>query len=334
MACRAALFGAVLHFFPVAAVGSEGEISLVRQATPLSEVTFEAAKLQVQGSKITAEIDGTFSSPQHSLLVQLKAPKVDPATRKFRVVIECTALSTPMMVSLVSQKGAVRSETVQIQLKTSEDFASFKRSLLEPAPRLTHFTVGLGMASLTYGQPGIASFNQVALSGRASVLRDIPKFRIWADLSAYSTLLPLSSSIEGTSLRQFGLNLRVGRKILQFAGDWDLIVSGGGFYTSTVSNQGDFGFRDLYGAQIQPAITRPLGRRGEALTFYGKYVPLFARSLNEREIAVGAQLQRALPNDRVLNLNLDYSDIAFNTTTSGGGLVFSRNTVLSASIQF
>jgi hypothetical protein len=68
--------------------------------------------------------------------------------------------------------------------------------------------------------------------------------------------------------------------------------------------------------------------------FYGKYVPLFSFALDEREFALGAQLMRELPGSRVLGVHVDYSDIAFNVSAAGGGVVVSRNTVIGASLGF
>lgn len=280
--------------------------------------------------RVSVAVEGSLSNSDTSIISGYEPVPVDPKTLGFKVPVDARGPVTPFALTVISVDGTVKQEEVQVVAK---DWTSFIRSLQAPPEKKQNWYAGLSLASLSYSQTGKPSLSQVALGAKASYGRKLPWEGWSSEANIYGTVLPLSTSIEGLSLSQVGVNLRAGRAVWsrgsKSAALTTVSVFGGGFYTSTVSSNSSFGFKNLMGIQIYPEAIHRLDARN-SLGAYVKFAPLFGFSFTNRELAIGASWVRKPLRARSFSVSADYSDISF--VSSGGTTISSRNLVLGVAL--
>jgi len=274
-----------------------------------------------QGFLITLPLKGNFTLVDGALLLRDSAIELKPETGAFSLRVALSGAVTPIMLTQVAADGTVKQEEVQI---AALDWNRLMRQLRGEISPATTWNAGLGLASLNYTQSGSQPLSQFSLSGKLSYSRPLGFGNLDLQGNLYGTLLPLTSSVDGVYVRQIGLNLRVGRSILTIRGGYNVLLYGGGFYSSAYSADDSRGFKNLMGLQAYPAVQKRLNAR-QRLDVYLKVVPLFGLSLEERELAVGASWSYLTLKGRVWSAQVDWSDILINA--SGGERVQSRNVV-------
>ncbi len=303
----------------------------------LSEVTLRTGPVEptvAEGApgtfRVSVPVEGSISSADTSILSGYEPVPVDPKTLSFKVPVDARGPVTPFALTVISVDGTVKQEEVQVVAK---DWASFIQSLQPPAEKKQNWSGGLSLASLSYSQTGKPSLSQMAIGAKVDYRRKLPREGWSSGANIYGTVLPLSTSIDGVSLSQVGVNLRAGRAVwsrgYKSSALTTVSVFAGGFYTSTVSSNSSFGFKNLMGLQIYPEATHRLDARN-SLVGYFKFAPLFGFSLTDREFALGASWARKPIRSRNYSVVVDYSDISFET--AAGTKISSRNLVLGVSL--
>ena len=280
--------------------------------------------------RVSVPVEGSISSAETSVISGYEPVPVDPKTLRFKVAVDTRGPVTPFALTVISVDGTVKQEEVQIVAK---DWASFTQSLQPPAEKKQSWSGGFSLASLGYSQSGKPSLSQIAFGAKISYSRMLPWAGWTAGANLYSTVLPVSTSIDGLSLSQMGLNLRAGRSVWTRGSKASALttisVLGGVFYTSTVSSNSSFGFKNLMGIQIYPELEHRLDARN-SLGTYLKFAPLFGFSFTNRELAVGASWIRKPLRARSYSLSLDYSDISF--VSAAGTAISSKNAVVGVGL--
>ncbi len=172
----------------------------------------------------------------------------------------------------------------------------------------------LGISSIKSTQTGKSDYSTLVMTAKFSMnYRIVPKK--WdLGLSAYSTALHLTKSSD-VKAYFMGFNARLGYLFPIFSTDWFLSLYGGYYYTTTFVTADAFGYKNLGGPQIYPAI-RKVFDHGAVASGYFKFSPVASSlsllKLSNREIAAGLGYSWILPEQQSIGINVDYSNVAFN----------------------
>jgi len=277
--------------------------------------------------RINVTVEGEFTTPDNSLLSNLAPIPLDGSKGHFKLKVDARGPMTPIVLTEVSAEGNLVQE--ELQLVTERWETAIHE--LKNGPQSRHrITPGFGLAFLNYQQTGTEDFSQVSLSAKATYIYFITP-RLWnIELNGYGTVLPLSSSVDGLSLKQLGFNARMGYFFWPQEGSLRVGVSGGLFYTSAVSSNNLFGFSGLAGAQFSPTLFKAFSA-WDTGSAYLKLVPLFRRSFADREVAAGFGWFHTVFGGRTYSVSFDFSDIRFKPSDTEQ--IDSRNLVLGGSLS-
>jgi len=93
----------------------------------------------------------------------------------------------------------------------------------------------------------------------------------------------------------------------------------GYYYTTSFSSGLDFGYQNLQGPQIYPAIQR-FFRKGDSLSFYFKFSPVANNfnllAISNREIATGFTYAYPLNSNHLATLSFDLANIQINQSAT------------------
>jgi hypothetical protein len=225
--------------------------------------------------------------------------------------------SSAFHLTAVGPKGEAVTETWTVSF---DDFsAAVQTARSGRPPARFSWSGGLGVSSISYLQTSVPDFSQLGLTAKVGVNYRFVPSRWDLGLSTYLTALPLSSNLAGTKARFVGVNFRVGYATPWLRGPWHLSLQAGGYYASMFVSGSEFGYRNLSGPQVFPAITRTLAR-GDLLQGYFKFSPVTdgtqLLSLSNRELAVGASYVQVTRAKRHLVYSLDWSQLHFGTSGS------------------
>ncbi len=319
---------------PRPAAASLFEFEIQRGAKPISTLNWETLKLEVEVEeeapnvfRFSAKVPGTFSETDGSLLWNYQQVAVKPATRKFELPVDIRGPSTPLKLVAVDPMGTIQEEEV---LLVSKSWAEMLQFLATGGPVGRRYTAGLSIASLSYSEPLVPSFSQVALAGKVGVVMPFSNGLWYLDGNLYGTLQPLSSSIAGTSLRAIGLNVRGGRRVYEFNDQLSLWGQGGWFYTTTISSGREFGFKNLLAPQANPVLTYRINARTQVAAYF-KFAPLFGLNFSERELAFGGGWSSRTLKGFNYGFGFDFSDLQIQVE---GEPLRSTNIVLGGSFSF
>jgi hypothetical protein len=130
-------------------------------------------------------------------------------------------------------------------------------------------------------------------------------------LSAFGTAYQFSKS-SSVNARYLGVNTRLGYFLPPITPDLFLSFYAGYYFTTTFVTNDFFGYKNLGGPQIYPAIRKVLAN-GHVLSGYFKFSPVSSSfsllTLSNREIAGGLAYSILLEDQRSLGVTLDYSNI-------------------------
>jgi hypothetical protein len=170
---------------------------------------------------------------------------------------------------------------------------------------------GIGYSSITTQQNGISDYQTTALTAKLAFNYRL-KPNVWdLGFSGFGTVYQFTQS-SSIRVRYLGLNARVG--YLFQPSDADLFISlyGGWYYASMLVDGNQFGFQNVGGPQIYPAIRYALSN-DHVLTGYFKYSPIASSfalmTLSSREIAAGIGYVFLFPNEKSISIQFDFSDL-------------------------
>ncbi|MCM2322971.1 MAG: hypothetical protein NDJ90_06880 [Oligoflexia bacterium] len=174
------------------------------------------------------------------------------------------------------------------------------------ASRPLSAAVGAAVTRISYSDSHYGAYRAFALTGKAGVTYARSPWDL--QLNGFATLGSLGGR-DGIAARFAGVNLRAGAPVPLFraSGSWSLRLYVGYYYATMFGTEDRFGFRNMHGPQLFPAVSKAFGG-GQEAGFYLKFSPVspvFGRlSLSSRELAGGASWSRG-----AAALTLDLSDI-------------------------
>ncbi|MCC7441417.1 MAG: hypothetical protein IT285_07280 [Bdellovibrionales bacterium] len=140
----------------------------------------------------------------------------------------------------------------------------------QPQPPRIGFTPSLGLGAVRYTQAGKVSINLAALNFKLSFDRRV--FSRWiAGANAFVTAVTFSERPE--SVRFFGMNVRGGYEFPGAPGAWRFRLLAGMYYTTMWVSPERFGYAQVMGPQLYPAVVRELSG-SRSITAYLKYSPI------------------------------------------------------------
>ena len=290
----------------------------------ISGLSFKSTNLPVVmtpkglGLEPKAKIEATFERPEWNiiwnkkwltkeLLVGEKTPKKVPII--FEVPLKGD--STVVELSAIGPIGELESETLIIRLEASKSL--IEESLKKPKKR-SYFFTSLGPSYSSYWEKGIETYKMVALTAKASYqfLLFPPKWDL--AFSGYINALPLYKTTP-TTARFLGLNLRFGYVVQRIKAPWRLSILFGWYYTSLLTSNNSFGYKNMVWPQFFPVITREL-KTGDVVTLNIKFAPMLDGfsfvGLSSHELAMGAGFQHFLNSGHPISLNMDFSNTNIN----------------------
>ena len=278
-------------------------------------------------------IEGSFKEEEAALLQGTQKIETQPGSGRFALKVEVRGPMTPIRILAVDPLGAITEEELLLKAR---DWNGIFQTLSQEYEKTLAFRTGIAAAYLDYsesGKSGIGSFSQISISGTADLSKTFMDRKWYLQGGLYGTLLPTSTSIQGTSMRYLGANARVGVKTWEISPDSVLWTQVGWTYITTFSTGETLGFKNLLSPQINPVLTRRLGPRA-TLNGYFKLAPLYSLSLNERELAGGVSVGWRTIKGTRMGMGVDYSDIRLYPTGESDSEIRSRTWVIGFSMGF
>ncbi len=190
---------------------------------------------------------------------------------------------------------------------------------------------GVSVSSIQTTQTGREDYSTLALTGKVSFnYRIVP--RKW-DLgaNAFGTLLQFTKNTD-KSARYFGANARLGYFFPPISSDLFISLYAGYYFSSTFVTDNYFGFKNVGGPQIYPAVRKVLAN-GNVLAWYFKFSPIASSlslmTLSNNEIASGLSYSVILSGDHSLGIGIDYSSL-----TLSSDLATCKTKSLSLGVQY
>ncbi len=295
--------------------------SLVTFSSPTAEVK----RGILEGQPIVyAVLEGRFTPPEYaaqdwSLISDIKTIRTDEKG-VFRFNLVLAGQVTRVDFVAVSPKGNVYRDQVGViydayDSATTVGASSFKER--------AYLAAGLGVSALDYRDSTRSGISQTTLIGKLSLDQPIGRGPWILGVNFFSTFAEFSKSTT-SSTQIFGANARIGYRVLA-SGRWTLRVYLGLYYTTTYGGSGDFGYSNLMGPQIYPAIAYRLGS-GAVAAIYLKYSLVSSGftfySTDNREFAAGAQyffapFKSGWLGGKCLGLTADFSWLSLKSATLG-----------------
>jgi hypothetical protein len=204
-----------------------------------------------------------------------------------------------------------RKESLEVTLRVESMVAPANAPLKQEKEQKLFLFPGFGVSSIQTVQTGKPDYSTLAVTAKISAnYRIVP--RKWdIGLSAFGTAFQISKSSD-VSARYLGVNSRLGYLFPALTTDLFLSLYAGYYFTSTFVTNDFFGYKNLGGPQIYPAIRKVLSS-GHVISGYFKFSPVSSSfsllTLSNREIAGGVAYSVILPNSHSVAATLDYSNI-------------------------
>jgi hypothetical protein len=261
-------------------------------------------------------ISGAYSKLDETVLlgnnrVPLE-PSKDPAERVFAISIPLTRQYTVLQIAAINPYGIIRQEKIYVEFQNWTRWLAEKEVLGIPQP--TKWSFALGASMISYQETLAADLSQYALTIKGGYGTSLTP-RISIAVGGYYTLLPLTSTEPGKSIRFLGVNGRLGFRVPWPPKPWTLSLMFGGYYTTTTSTPtAEFGFTNMAGPQVFPVLSRALSKR----SLIGSYFKYSAVAAGFNIIPVGSELAGGinysyrLRNNNNLLFSVDAAQLKIN----------------------
>ncbi|MBC7691550.1 MAG: hypothetical protein H7222_07250 [Methylotenera sp.] len=276
------------------------------------------------GPDATFAIQGTYERPNWHLIVDNHTIELD---RKNHFTHEFQARGTAdlaVQFLAIGPKGEIERQLIVIPARLwtpkeeTHDASSDKRTFISPSVLLTRFR---------HSETNVSVYESTAVTLKASFNHTLVPERWDLGVTSFFTAFQLSKPSEvqllksrtvltDVSVRYFGLNIRAGYVLPKLVESCRFVIYGGGYYTTMIVSQNQFGFTNLSGPQIYPSLRKSF-QKGDTLGAYLKYSPVSNRfvvlNFSNREIAAGLAytFRDRILNGMPLSASFDYSNIAF-----------------------
>jgi hypothetical protein len=213
---------------------------------------------------------------------------------------------TPFVVSAVDPRGKVYDTAYEVRFLG--DLALLAGPGLKPRGKFG-LVPSLGLTYASYSESDLPDSSQLGmtLKVQASYRFANPRWSLAAN-GFWTAAVLTSSAPGGEGIRYLGFNFRGGYSPPWLPAPWELTLMLGGYFLNGVSTDGTFGFRNMYGPQLYPALKRKLP--GGAAVGYVKCSPILRQGVptfSSWEIAAGGGYERELSGGRRLDILLDVS---------------------------
>ena len=196
--------------------------------------------------------------------------------------------------------------------------APLQRPLQKAQQKPSHWNVGIAARSVTYSQTNISNLNETMLAFDVSYEHALSKVwsfkaRSFIDLAGDA---PLSTNQNQGSARFWNANSDVIYQLPINSHQWTFGLAGGFFYTSMYSSGINFGFRNLWGPELYPIVTRLINDKNR-LDFYFKYAPVISQSpvnLSNHELDVGVEWTKFFADkktDKMQTTKADFKGVTY-----------------------
>ena len=181
------------------------------------------------------------------------------------------------------------------------------------------------------GTNPLVNENQIGLTGTLGYgfrIGDTLTSRWSGQFLSYITFLPVAASFQ-PPIRFLGVNVRLGYDFMPPGSKWIFSLFTGFYYLSTFVDQTAYGYSNLTGPQLYPALTYMIDK-GRSARMYFKYSPVNGDggyfNINNREVAVGLSYRFLIGNTFPISVNFDMSTLQVSSTA------FQNTTTASQSI--
>jgi hypothetical protein len=151
------------------------------------------------------------------------------------------------------------------------------------------FSTNASLTSLTYKQNNVPDFSQNSLMVNGAADYSIDQFWTLFANSSF-TFVPFSPSKPQLSMRFFDLSIKASYKLIPKFKYWHMEIAGGLFYTTTLTNEKDIGYTNVFALQLNPILVKTFesGRSAWAFLKYSPNLDLFSPlNLNNAQLAFG-----------------------------------------------
>lgn len=284
--------------------------------------------------ELIIELEGSYSRKDWHLVWDAKQSSEAKSKSGFARRVELKGDDTMIDVIAVGPRG----ETQKAKLAIA--FSSFETAKGRSKDKAYAFTPGMGVSMLSYQQTGQEDFSQIALTAKVAYRYTLPKAQAWSlGGTVYFTALPITTN-QAVSARYIGLNFRAGYQLpskllpASLRNSMDVSLLFGGYYATMFVSEKKFGYENLMGPQIFPALNYQLPN-GDRIGGYFKFSPvtdgLSMLSLSNNELALGAGWTTKLKSGNPVSVTLDLAKLK---VTKDAKTVESTSVTLGGSYGF
>ena len=298
----------------------------------LNENQFFVYKNNKTGLLPFYKIEGKYAKHAHAILFDFyhsSPTKIDlDKTGNFSVsdFIDPASPIKQVRFVFVDEYGFLSYQKINVEFIPATDFAKYAKTVGK-SEKINHFSVGLGTSFLSYTAHAF-NYTSFSLTGKFGYF--LPIGEKWSfKVSSFMTLLPLIQS-QSDAFRFFGLSTTAGYKVYDNS-NWKLNLHGGGYYTTTIVSNNNFGITNLAGPVLFFSAQKILTLK-TSFSLYLKTALIMTSSMSpsNHEIAIGGAYNFHW-NNTPLAITLDlskidipflYSDVNLNTATVGVSFSF------------
>jgi hypothetical protein len=257
--------------------------------------------------RVFVKLEGKMQLLEWSLTLDgEKIPQGSDGSFSFELPIE--AVDTVKQIEAHGPGGELDTEIFRVRIP---HFENIRRGQIDRSA----FRPSLEVSSIAFNQSTITPYNEIALTAKIVYDLPIPSKTWFLGVSAYGTLLPLSRSDASVTARYFGANVRFGYRTGILSHPWSLALLTGIYYTTMSVTNDEFGYKNLYGPQFYPLLSRSIGLNDNLQTYF-KFSPVTdgfnVLTLSNRELALGFNWNHLFPGGHALTFNLNFANLKLN----------------------
>jgi hypothetical protein len=171
---------------------------------------------------------------------------------------------------------------------------------------------GIGHTTASFWQNGYGQVDMTGITGKVSAIYSFEKSRWDLGSTVYATLLPLSVSKPGVSMRFLGVNIRSGYSLPIVPSPFRLVLRFGVYFTTMGVSGSPLGYYNQLGPQLYPELRYSM-KNGKMLSTYFKFAPVADGigflSMANYETATGLAYGFPLNHEHMLSGSIDYSHL-------------------------
>lgn len=319
IACFSQAIGAENQAKYLRPTGAEGKTRITGLKWVIPKETTEIRNTGKNLFQLFGVLNGSLLKPSGWKLVWNENNVILPASeaeaRDFTIAIPINDEKTRLRVQAIGPNGQRETEELVIVFKDwsriSQTLRGRKKLVLKR--KRNFLTPSLGVSKISYSETSYSSFNQTELT--ASILYNYKLSTRWNLFAGgFSTVLPLSTSLSGTTASFRGVNVAAEYSIPLAHDRWTINLSSGINYRTMSSSKNTFGYAPFLYPQFTPGFKRLLGKENvlRGYVTYGSLGSGFSPwNSSETEIGGGLTWDHILRNGKTLSIKAEHSNISF-----------------------